>query len=82
MVLEILITMCYMSRSRESVVSCQAVTAVLLVTAVIIMQLTEGTEAKILRLLPKRHNIGGPSGLEVMCSVQDSHRGGHGGGWV
>lgn len=56
----------YPWRKRESVVGCHGVTAVLWVTAVIIMQLTEGTAAKTLRLLPKHHNTGG-SMPAVMC---------------
>ncbi len=68
--LEILITMCHMSWNREAV-SCQGVTAVLSVTAVIIMQLSEGMAAKPLRLLPKHHNSGGSSRLVVMWLVQD-----------
>lgn len=69
-------------KKRELVVGCHGVAAVLWVTAVIIMQLTEGTAAKTFRLLPKHHNTGGSSMPAVMCLAQDSRRGGRGEGWI
>lgn len=48
MTLQIFIPVRLVSWNGDSVVSCQGVAAVLLVTAVIIMRLTEGTAAKML----------------------------------
>lgn len=52
---------------KITVVKSHGVTAVLLVTAVIIMQITEGKAAKTLRLLPKHRNTGRYSGPAEMC---------------